>query len=431
MHDLYDNQRIELCKPGGVFMFATRSRQFGSVTVIEVQGRVDGISAPRLKEALMGHFAKPDPQLILDLAQVDYLSAAGLRVLRTIHERAGQVRIAQPSQRVREVMQITGLDAVYQLYGTTVEALHHTRPLLNAHTHLELGWLQDSLPPITGMEFAYWIEYRVGRRRAQLAPEKVSRLMRESAEAGAQMLVETGTSIVGDISVTGDSVPALNNAGLNGVIYLELIGRDGSRVEHVMRQLRLFVDKWRPKLHSGLQLGIELHAPYTLHPDYWRLALAYARDAALPLCIHVAESPAETQYLKDGTGPIRDQIYSTLPPLEPLGLSPIEYLERVGALAQQPLLAHAVQVSEADIALIKDYGCAVVHCPRSNIRLQCGRMPLEAYLAQDVPVLLGTDSLASSPSLNIMDEVEFAVALHHGKVTAETILSLTHRNTLI
>lgn len=408
-------------------MLNITSKQFGTVTILEVAGRLDSMSAQQLLRNLQPHLEAPDSHLLLDFGAVNYLSAAGLRVLRTIQAELGYVRIVQPSQRVREVMQITGLDAVYQLFDTTIAALHLTQPTTNAHTHLELGWLRDGLPPITGMDFAQWISQRVGQRVSQHSSDDMLRLARQAAEAGVQQLVEAGISIVGDISATGQSLAALNNARMNGIVYIELIGRRDEQVDSQLQNVREFIEAWRPKLHSGLQLGLTPHTPYTVHPELWRKGLQYAREAELPLCVHVAESPAEIQYMHDGTGSIREYIYPDLPALEPQGLTPVQYLEAIGALEQQPLLVHGVQVSNADIALIKQYGCSVVHCPRSNIRLQCGRMPLEKYLAQDIPVLMGTDSLVSSPSLNVMDEVEFAVALHHGKVESETILSLVHR----
>jgi 5-methylthioadenosine/S-adenosylhomocysteine deaminase len=83
-------------------------------------------------------------------------------------------------------------------------------------------------------------------------------------------------------------------------------------------------------------------------------------------------------------------------------------------------------VSDDDITKIKASGASVVHCPRSNLRLHCGRMPLEKYLAQGVPVFLGTDSLGSSPSLDVFDELDVAAALHHGKVEPGAIGKLVH-----
>jgi cytosine/adenosine deaminase-related metal-dependent hydrolase len=76
----------------------------------------------------------------------------------------------------------------------------------------------------------------------------------------------------------------------------------------------------------------------------------------------------------------------------------------------QPLLIHAVHVDADDIQRIKTSGSRVVYCPRSNQRLRLGTMPLADYLAAGVPVYLGTESLASSPSLDVGEEVVAAQA---------------------
>ena len=96
--------------------------------------------------------------------------------------------------------------------------------------------------------------------------------------------------------------------------------------------------------------------------------------------------------------------------------TPVEYIEQQGALSVRPILVHMIEVSDDDIERVRLSGAIVVHCPRSNERLQCRRMPLEKYLAAGVPVLLGTDSLSSSPSIDVREEQAFAVSLHRGWV---------------
>ena len=109
------------------------------------------------------------------------------------------------------------------------------------------------------------------------------------------------------------------------------------------------------------------------------------------------------------------------------GMRPVSYLAALGVLDARPLLVHAVHVTEEDVRAIADAGCAVAHCPRSNDRLSCGRMPLERYLAAGVRVYLGTDSRASSPSLDLRDEAAFARELHAGLVPPEQVNALADR----
>jgi cytosine/adenosine deaminase-related metal-dependent hydrolase len=98
------------------------------------------------------------------------------------------------------------------------------------------------------------------------------------------------------------------------------------------------------------------------------------------------------------------------------GLSPITYLAALGVLEARPLLVHAVQVNDEEIAAIARARCTVVHCPRSNTLLSCGRMRLEAFLSAGIPVYLGTDSRVSSPDLDVRAEAAEAKKMHAGKV---------------
>lgn len=177
-----------------------------------------------------------------------------------------------------------------------------------------------------------------------------------------------------------------------------------------------------------MYIGLTIHTPYTTHPLLWQKSLDYARAENLPLCIHIAESPAEYEFMTSGTGDIAERHRILEADFPSPMTTPIRYLEDLGALDLKPLLVHAVQVDDDDIRRIKASGSSVVHCPRSNLLLRCGRMPLEKYLAQEVPVYMGTDSLGSSPSLNIFDEVETAIALHYDRVPPETIEKLLYQD---
>jgi hypothetical protein len=63
-----------------------------------------------------------------------------------------------------------------------------------------------------------------------------------------------------------------------------------------------------------------------------------------------------------------------------------------------------VHVGPLDRERLRRLGVVVALCPRSNAILQSGTPPVAAYLREGSTVALGTDSLASSPSLNLLDE---------------------------
>jgi cytosine/adenosine deaminase-related metal-dependent hydrolase len=98
--------------------------------------------------------------------------------------------------------------------------------------------------------------------------------------------------------------------------------------------------------------------------------------------------------------------------LAPTARSSFELLHRIGILSPAFLAVHAVHVDKQDIALIRRSGAGIAHCPRSNHEIGVGTMHLDKFLGAHIPVGLGTDSLASSPSLNLWDEMRYAYQVH-------------------
>ncbi|NWG16592.1 MAG: STAS domain-containing protein [Chloroflexi bacterium] len=96
------------------------------VTLIEVSGRIDSTNAHEFGEALLGEIDKGHIQIVLDLAQVDYMSSAGLREIVSALKKvrgSGDLRLAQPSPRVQEVLEMAGLDSIFQIYPDQVAAV--------------------------------------------------------------------------------------------------------------------------------------------------------------------------------------------------------------------------------------------------------------------------------------------------------------------
>lgn len=300
--------------------------------------------------------------------------------------------------------------------------------LTNAHTHLELGWLAEFCPDSGGRDFVPWLlETEEQRRKLTAMACFVETRFREAANAGIEALIEAGTTHIADVSTTGSSVHPLFASGLQGIVYIEATGQYPEQADRALAMARYVIDEARPKERNGMRIGLALRSPFAVHPALWKKAVDYARIEQLPVCVHIAESPAEYSWMTSDTGPAADLYRDQGMPLSSSRKSPVRFLEDMGALELQPLLVHGVQVDEEDVKRIKASGSKVVHCPRSNTRLHCGRMPLELYLRHDVPVYLGTESLASSPSLDVREEAEAAAEMHMGLVPADTIQTMLER----
>jgi|AMZC01.1.fsa_nt_AMZC01007160.1_8 anti-sigma B factor antagonist len=97
------------------------------VQLFEVIGRVDSTNATELGTAMDKAVDDGKSNLVLDLSGVEYMSSAGLRemvrILKRVKRVGGDLRIANPSERVREVLELAGLDSVFEIYPTQVEAV--------------------------------------------------------------------------------------------------------------------------------------------------------------------------------------------------------------------------------------------------------------------------------------------------------------------
>ena len=103
------------------------SRELKRVNVVTVGGRVDSAAAPDLEKSLQSLLDDHRNQLVLELADVEYMSSAGLRVLVAMQKAAkksgGRLALASPSLRVKEVLDLAGLTPVFEIYPDVVEAV--------------------------------------------------------------------------------------------------------------------------------------------------------------------------------------------------------------------------------------------------------------------------------------------------------------------
>jgi len=97
------------------------------VTLIEASGRIDSMNANELGETLSEEIERGGRRIVLDLSKVSYMSSAGLRELvaayRKLQDAFGDLRLAQPSARVQDVLEMSGLDTIFQIFPTQADAV--------------------------------------------------------------------------------------------------------------------------------------------------------------------------------------------------------------------------------------------------------------------------------------------------------------------
>jgi len=282
---------------------------------------------------------------------------------------------------------------------------------VNAHTHLDLSPIEPTANRDDGTEDAVrWLR-RVVERRRQTKPDE----SRQAVAANIAASLASGTTAVADITPAGLSWSAISGSPLRGIVFAEVLGLKR------MRGIQTNQEAWEWIVSLGigddeparrLRPGLSPHAPYsTAGWVYERASMGN-----LPLSTHLAEMPEERRLLETRDGPLRDflqEIGAWDDKWEPLGPSPADYLRR-GELRQSDwLIAHGTYLRPDEYWGLKinrfrtDRRVAVVYCPRTHARFGQAQHPYRPMLERGVVVCLGTDGLASSPSLSVLDEVRF------------------------
>jgi 5-methylthioadenosine/S-adenosylhomocysteine deaminase len=274
--------------------------------------------------------------------------------------------------------------------------------LVNAHTHLELTGFDLGAPPEA--DFRSWIARVRAVKETRSADEFVA-----WAKIGIAECWSGGVTTVGDTGDSGSVIQALAELGGSGVAYQEVFGPHPSQVRESLAGLQARVEELGRWTGGRVRIGVSPHAPYTVSGPLYAAVATWARAEALPLAVHLAESPAESELLLRGAGPFADAWHERGIPLPPgPRCSPVEWVERHGVLGERTLCIHVVQAQEADLVRLARSAAAVAHCPLSNAAHRHGEAPLGGFLACGIRVGLGTDSVLSVGTPDLLAETRAA-----------------------
>lgn len=263
--------------------------------------------------------------------------------------------------------------------------------MVNVHGHAAMSLLRglaDDLPLMT------WLEEHIFPVEAQLvAPEFVYwGTLLSSVE-----MLRGGTTTFADMYYFPDDVArAVAAAGIRAVTGPGIIGfpaPDFETPDASLESAPAYFERWSG--HPLITLGVSAHALYTTPLDAVERAVRLANERGAVFQIHAAEDASEDSVARATTG-----------------MGVIEALESVGALRPGTVLAHAVYLSDADIARVAASGAGLAHNPQSNMKLGIpDAAPVAAALAAGIPVGLGTDGPASNNDLDLFDEMDAAAKL--------------------
>jgi anti-sigma B factor antagonist len=95
--------------------------------LLDIEGEIDVYTSPQLKQDLVQLAERGIKKVIINLSKVEYLDSTGLGVLigglKRLREAGGNLALFGPGMRIQRIFEITGLNKIFDIYGTEEEAM--------------------------------------------------------------------------------------------------------------------------------------------------------------------------------------------------------------------------------------------------------------------------------------------------------------------
>ncbi len=316
------------------------------------------------------------------------------RWILTMADGAGPLEnhaVVLAGDRIQAVLPLPEAQALHPGLPCTALPTHAVMPgLVNTHTHAAMTLMRglaDDLPLMRWLEDHIW-------------PAERTHATAEFVKDGTTLAI--AESLLGGVTCLNDmyffpeeAAAAALETGMRmalGIIVIEFPTRYASDPQDYLDRGLAMRD--RHKHDARLSFCLAPHAPYTVSdPTFERVAML-AEQLDLPIHLHLHETEAEIQQS-----------------VAQYGCRPIERLSRLGFLGPRLMAVHAVHLLEEEIRSLAHFGCTMVHCPSSNLKLASGFAPVGELLAAGVNVALGTDGAASNNRLDMFEEMRLAAFL--------------------
>ncbi len=306
-------------------------------------------------------------------------------------------------------------NAVIRLIGHTIlEVGHSTKVsqadqnvvvlpgLVNAHTHLEFSDLATPIGRSRG-SFAQWVTEVIQYRLLQ---DKLADRQQRKDSAIDQGISESfahGVKLIGEIATRPWNSPAYHNDNVKILVQLEQLGFAANQAEERFAE----IEAARTKMTKVLKdVGLSPHAPYSVSPQLLAKMMNSAVETDSVVSMHLAESKDEMQFVETRSGPFAELLQR----LNLLGpdwhVANIDFCLRQLCECWRGLVIHANYLSERQMDFLASFkNLSVVYCPRTHDYFGHREFPLTGLIERGIRIAVGTDSRASNPDLDLLEEL--------------------------
>ncbi len=262
---------------------------------------------------------------------------------------------------------------------------------INGHTHVPMTLFRGLHDDVTLND---WLYKYIFPAEAKNVNEE---FVRWGTRLAAAEQIRAGVTTFADMYYFEDAIAEETKAaGMRGVLgetFIDFPAPDNKSEAEMLAYTERFLKRWQgdPLIHAAPAP----HSIYTCSKKTLQDAAALARKYHAPILIHVSEMKKEWEDSEKTNG-----------------MSPVQYLDKIGVLGPDIVAAHCIFVDEADRKLLAQRGVGCVHNPSSNMMIASGVSPVPEMRAAGVAVGLGTDGPAGSNNdLDLMEEIDLAAKL--------------------
>ena len=306
--------------------------------------------------------------------------------------------------RIQAVGTLSEVGALYT--GTVVDLGEQVLMpgLINAHCHLDYTMLRRAIQPPRG--FTAWVQ-RLNALKCSFDDDDYL----AAIQHGFSELRKWGTTTVLNIESFPELMSRLPPPPIRTWWFYEMIDvRQRATTEDLLEGAGFFFRKHADWLGG---FGLSPHAPYTASAELYQLASAIARQDGMLVTTHLAESMEEAAMFQRASGPLYDFMQSLGRDMSDCGHgSALSLLLSQGVINPDWIVAHMNELDEADFALLEKIPLHVVHCPASHRYFGHHPFPMDRLRSIGINISLGTDSLASTDSLSLFEEMRYACDRH-------------------
>ena len=270
--------------------------------------------------------------------------------------------------------------------------------LCNMHTHTPMTLLRSIG---SDLPLDRWLNDAIFPVEKHLTDDAV----RAGTDLGIMEMLRYGTTSFNDMYMHMDmEAEAVRDSGMRALLGHGVVDFDES-CSDLLPNIAL-IEKWNHTADDRIRVALAPHSEGATTQKVLEQIRAAAEKYKVPVHIHVSETKLDF----DGS-------------LERRGLTPPQYLDKLGLLDYPLLAAHCVWFTDEDIELFARKGAVILHNPISNLKLASGVAPIAKMIKAGCKVTIGTDGVASNNNLNLWEEIKLMPMLQKGTTLDPTVVS--------